>query len=274
MKSYLNYKNQLSGLNEVLVTVQATEKIAASEVHNLEKRVEVLKLYTQHLEKALYRLHLLYPQLENNPYLKSNNQGKRILVSIFGDKGLVGGLWHNMVDLIQNLKASYDEIVVFGLKGKEYLLEEKVQITRTFINTEAMVEYLFFRYKNKELSRVDLIYPAFVSLSHQLPKLGKILPFTFINEDDSPILDEGIPLFTPSKKSVADFLLERYITSFLLKIVLETKLSELSARTVSSEHAQAKTKEVIKQIKKEYLKDRKKVLTLRQLESFLNHQII
>ena len=55
---------------------------------------------------------------------------------------------------------------------------------------------------------------------------------------------------------------------------METKLSELSARTVAMEQATAKTKELIQKLTINYTKERRRVVTQRQLESFAARKII
>ena len=84
----------------------------------------------------------------------------------------------------------------------------------------------------------------------------------------------GLPIFEPSKKEVFKALTQKYIGMFFRKIVMETKLSELSARTVAMEHASAKTDELIKKISLNYLKERRRAITQKQLESFAVHKII
>ena len=61
---------------------------------------------------------------------------------------------------------------------------------------------------------------------------------------------------------------------YFQKIIMETKLSELSARTVAMEHATTKTVELVQKLKLNYTKQRRRVITQRQLESFTTHKII
>jgi len=54
---------------------------------------------------------------------------------------------------------------------------------------------------------------------------------------------------------------------------METKLSELAARTAAMEHAAETTKKLIHQLKINYFKERRRSATQKQLESFVVHEL-
>ena len=97
MRKYFEYKNQIQGLKDVLSTVKTTEKIAASHIHFFKKETKNLELYTKLLEQAIARLLKFYSP-ENYEFLQEKSRGKKAIVLITGDKGLVGGLYHNLVN--------------------------------------------------------------------------------------------------------------------------------------------------------------------------------
>lgn len=69
-------------------------------------------------------------------------------------------------------------------------------------------------------------------------------------------------------------MLENYVKVSFAEIALETKLSELSARTVAMEDAAAKTEKLIKKTTLGYSKERRESETQKQLESFSAHKIL
>lgn len=281
MRSLTQHKNQLSGFNDVFETVKTVEKIAATSIRFLNQKVSLLTEYNQALETVLARLYQ-FNQLTNQQLLKTHSSGQTALVVISGDKGLVGALWHNLIDQALRQRHNYDQFVVVGQKGADYLSEEGIKISRLFAGLsdlpqpeqiQPIMDFILTAFRQGQFKRVDVLYPSYHSLSEQKPLFGRLLPFTFIEPTAQPTRgDNGLPIFNVSKQILADFLLEKFITVFFTKIVLEAKLSEVSSRMVSSEHAQKKTQEFISSETKEFLKERKKVLTLKQLESFLSHQ--
>lgn len=281
MKNYIGYKNQINGLQDVLQTVKTTEKIAASSVHLLKTDVNYLGIYSKHIQNTLTRLSL-YHKNQKHPLLSENNHSPKALLILTGDKGLVGGLWHNLISSFIKGDAVYHSIIIYGAKGKNYLTEEKAADKKSFnilnknaeeIKIEDLIDYVFETFKKEKFSTMDILYPEFISLAVQEPRFVSFLPFKF--ELENKIATEnsiGLPIFESSKEKIFDELLQKYTEVFLRKIILETKLSELSARTVSMEHATAKTEGFIKQAELSFVKERRRLFTQRQLESFTSHK--
>lgn len=282
MKSYITYKNQIQGIKDVSETVKTVEKIAASSVHFLKKEVSSLNTYASKLEEMLTRLSLFY-QKKNHPLLQKRGVAKKkTLVVLTSDKGLVGGLWHGVINTFLENVEQYQSIIVIGAKGKNYLEEENMPIIKSFTNlfdippkeeTEHITNYIFDKFKKGAFSQVDILYPRFISLAEQTPTLVSFIPFNFklIKEEK---IGEGLPIFEPSKQKIFNKLLQKYIEVFFHKVIMETKLSELSARTVAMEHATTKTKEFIQKLTLDYTKQRRRIITQRQLENFTAHKIL
>lgn len=297
MKTYLNYKNQLRGFEDVSATVKVMEKIAASSVHFLKNEVANLNKYQQELEKALRSLSFFYSP-RAHPLLQKNKAKAKALMVMSADKGLVGGLWHQLVNLVLVRKADYSSIIVIGRKGENYLKEEKVVLTKAFNGfvdipelkqVDLLAGYVFDKFKKGKFARVDIVYPRFVSLAKQEPSFISFLPFeltaltkTVNNQAKSFSSSQsgskrffsqslGLPLFEPSRQGLFSVLIGKYIKIYLHRIVLETKLSELSARTVAMEHASAKTNQMIQKLTALFRKERRRIVTQRQLRSFSSH---
>lgn len=288
MRKYFEYKNEIQGLNDVISTVKATEKIAASNIHLLKKETKNFELYIKSLEQAIKRL-LLFYSVKNYPFLSQKIQGQKTIVIITGNKGLVGGLYHNLVNLFLKEHENYQSLINIGDKGRRYLEEENIKIYRSFSNISeipqsqeitAITNYIFSEFQTKKVKKIDILYPRFISISQQEPTIVRFLPFEFSlnksNHEDELSAEKnlGLPIFEPSSKKVFDRLFKKYIKIFFYKIIIEAKLSEISARTVAAEHAAAKTKESIQNLIIDYSKERRKITTQRQIESFIIHQTV
>ncbi len=281
MKAYLDYKNQINGLGDVADTVKTTEKIAASAIHSLKKKVSSLDSYTSNIENFLNRLSLFYSKKDND-LLQEKENNEKMLVILTGNKGLVGDLWHKVIDEFLNQKNKYQFIVVVGQKGNNYLQEEKISITKSFVipndvysmeDIKQITDYIFSEFHSKNLSKIDILYPHFISLAEQRAVIIPFLPFQFnLNNQKEHAI--GFPIFITAKKIIFNNLLQKYIRVIFSKIIMETKLSEFSARTVSMEHANVKIGEFIKKSTLNYMKRRRRFMTQKQLESFIVHKII
>lgn len=288
MKTYIDYKNQLQGFKDVSETVKAVEKVTASSIHLLKQRVANLSVYVAEMEKTLTRLSLFY-QKKTHPLLREGARGKRAIVVVTGEKGLLGGLWHEIVNAFFEKARLYKFVAVIGAKGESYLKEEGASIAKSFAgltetpqekDVERIAGYFFNEFKKGGISRVDILYPRFISLTEQRPLLLPFLPFRFTprtdhenNSEESSPEALGLPIFEPAKDKFFDQLLQKYIGVFFYRTIAEAKLSELSARTISMEHASAKTKDVLKKLRLNYLKNRRRCMTEKQLESFAVHRV-
>ena len=165
MKTYLDYKNQIEGFEDVSETVKAMEKISASSVHFLKQKVANLNTYASEIESVMAELSLFY-QNKNSPLLQENTSGKKTLIILSGERGLVGGLWHNLIGAFLETGGHYQSIIVAGAKGENYLKEEGARIEKKFANpadgpeismVEEITDYIFSEFKNKA-GRYAVIY--------------------------------------------------------------------------------------------------------------------
>ncbi|MCA9372183.1 F0F1 ATP synthase subunit gamma [Candidatus Woesebacteria bacterium] len=283
MKAYLTYKTQIKGFSDVAATVKMTEKIAASTVHRLKHEVLNLQDYIGSIERVLARLSRFY--VKKDHVFFQHTSGNRALVVLSGDKGLVGDLWHSLARAFVSALDDYRAIIVLGKRGSHYLREEHAPVLQSFkqdgiIPTQEEIALLtktiFDGLKKKAFTRVDILYPRFVSLAQQKAVFVPFVPFAFqpdhAQDDSSPQHALGIPIFEPSRYAIFDRLLQKYMQLFVYKLVLETKLSECSARTVAMEHASVKTKELIQTLNHDFKKEQRRLITQRQLESFATHR--
>lgn len=288
MKTYRTYMDQSEGFRDVLETIKAAEKIAASSVHFLRQTVANLNQYAELIGQVMARL-TQFVSDPKNPLLLEKKTGKKALVLFTADKGLVDGLWHSLVNELIGQVANYGFVICIGSKGDKYLREEGVSIHKSFTRVtdissqETLVEiteYLYSNFIGGQFSGVDLLYPRFLSLSEQVPAILPYLPFRFeakaLRDSAQPKAAEtlGLPIFEPSKRQLFHRLLKKHIELFFARIAQETKLSELSARTTAMEHARVKTDQLIQKVTYDFLKSRRQSATQRQLESFSAHNTL
>jgi len=301
MKTYAEYKNKVDAFTDVLETVKTVEKIAASYIHFLKQEVENLRLYTFEIEKLMRRFSLFYSS-KSKPLLSRTETGKRGVIIIAGDNGLVGGLYHNLTTffLEQNKNYKYSFVIVFGKKGEKYLTQEKIEVERSFPlpathfidqDVQQTTAYVFSEFKRRNFPKIDIIYSKFISLAEQKPVLLPFLPFNFsLKKDNNPTAerkanndkgresfkekDFGFPVFEPAKKEIFNWFFQKYVETIFYRIIMEAKLSELSARTVAMEQASKDTEKMIRNLMLAYFKQRRRVITQRQLESFAVHKLL
>ncbi len=279
MQTYKYYEDLTEAILGVGETVKIIEKISAGTARSLEDQVDQMKKYIQTIEMILARL-LIFYRNNQHPLLKNNSvHSKRALVIITGQKGLVGGLWQEVLEKFFENKNRYQALIVIGEKGKNKLQGLHINVNKFFVHpiqkewslssqiaTEGIMKYVLEHFYQGDFETVDVLYPQFHSLINQSPIITPLLPFQFDFKDS--VSGDGLPVFEQSKKRIFGKLLDKYIHSFFSAIILEAKLSELSARTVSMEYASNTTDKLIKKLNFQYHKNRRMIITQRQLENF------
>ncbi len=278
MKTYSAYQEERDGFTDVLETVKTIEKIAASSVHFLKENVGNLDRYVKDIERMLSRMDVPAGRREH-PLMRKRAAGPRALLVVTGDRGLVGGLWHAVAAAARVHAAAYRVVLAVGTSGASVLREEGVRPAKSFAaqtgDEDAVTDYVFGEFTKGSVARVDVLYPRFRSLAEQEPALVPFLPFDVA----MPLGDGGevekpafIPLYEPGKQRVFEELFQRYVAASFRRIVLEARLSELSARTVAMEHAAEKTRGYIGKLSLRFRKGRRALLTEEQLENFAAHR--
>ncbi len=287
MKAYISYKENIRGFQDVSATVKTVEKVAASSISSLKKEVAAMQQYLNYLDTVLGTLLNFYLPADHYLLIPPRHPAhKKALIILAGDKGLVGGLWHNLVSHLLSVSHDYHYIILRGDKGKRFLMEEEMKwwkfyAQQDFDNEETqssqLMEMVFEGIRNQSFDQVDVLYPQFDSLAQQLPTIATLVPFNFdhrLGEQGKTNSQsaEGLPVFEGSKKELFDRLLQKYIKVFFYQIIMETKLSELSARTVAMEHASVMSDRLVRQMFAEFLKARRQTMTQKQLEIFSIHR--
>ncbi len=279
MKTFSSYHHQIQGFEDVSATVKVVEKIAASSVHVLKQDVLALNTYVRNLEQTLAELALFYPKA-THPFVQAKPEGKRALILFTGDKGLVGGLWHKMINLYLEKKETYQAVFLVGEKGKRYLAEERIEIASPFsVNDrdtedqkiDRLMQNVFEAFRQGTWSHIDIAYPKFISLVEQEPTILPFLPFSF-RPNKTKETAIGIPIFEPSRSHLFETLIQKYIDVFFRGLVMEAALSEDAARMIAMEHASQKTDEFVDKFKFAFRKDRRRSITQKQLERFSAHK--
>lgn len=282
-KRYIALKKQIGEIQEIKDITDVLEKVAAANVHYLANTNKIMEQY----EMMLGKIFSDFTQDNiQHPFLNHQPKGKMLSIILTAEKSLCGGLFNNLID---DFIAHYDkeDILVIGQAGRRILEERSIPVNYFFpaindipqekdirlIKKLILGWYLKGKYKG-----IIIYYPEFTSLDIQHPKSLIFLPFTksqFIHylQSKSPNLKMnypvkqdnyhviGYPIYEPSSKQLLDYLMKQYLGMFFYQKVLETKLSELSARTVAMGEAGERAKELASHMKHQYFKIKRAAVT-------------
>lgn len=201
---------------------------------------------------------ILLEKKVKHPYLLERKELKSTIVVVTSDEGFLGGLNTLLINKTMDQKHSpNDEIVVLGERGARYLedLNQKfiffpgVTDQVRYEEVTKVRDYLLNGYR-KNIGRIIIVYPEFVSLTLQRVTAMKFLPWTpevHLNNDDVALkaqfskifLDEV--LIEPDNRWVLEAVIDLWSGYKLQDIFWSAKQSEFAARIM---HLEGSTQEL------------------------------
>ena len=280
-KKYIVFKKQVSEIEDIRETAKALEKIAAANVHYLNITSQRIKDYDGEIKRIFCDL----GETASSHPLFRQNEAKKLNILLTSERGLCGPLLNKLLDFF-NLKTKKDDkILVMGKKGEELLRERSKEPDYFFPaqkeipqknDIKEMEELVISQFLEGKVGEVAVFYPSFESLAVQNPRVFAFLPIEeerFKAETGEAREAEGFPIYEPSKKQILDYLIKEYLGLVFYQMVLETKLSELSARTVAMEDAGEKAQKLIKQITLKYFREKREQTTKSINDLYGHHRV-
>ncbi|MCA9361878.1 F0F1 ATP synthase subunit gamma, partial [Candidatus Kaiserbacteria bacterium] len=242
MKSYTQHKQEVAGYRDVHETVQILEKIAAGQLHTLQRTAEALELYTHTMFNLMLRLETLSGRsLFSRSSSQRSTSNVELAVILSGDKGLVGDLWHKLYEKYhEHYYGKQVELLVIGERGQLLWPEgglhkvthfsfsdrfpthqELIELANSLHNAVAMDLY----------SSVSVLYVEATSIITHEPVVTDLLPLLpRINMPQTASLEQhlGLPIVDVSYEELANDLMKKYLVNRLQQLSMEVALSEFS----------------------------------------------
>lgn len=271
MRKYLQFKKEFEAIEDIKKTLKTFEKISSAKIPSLKEKTKTLFSFLEKIEKVTSRLFQFFLP-KNHWAINSSNEGKSLLLIFGADKGLCGDFHHLVINALLERKSFYDIFWIFGKKTEKFLKEEGIFAKESFSleeNLEEIFKKIIFLFKKKKFKRVDFLFLKYFSFFRREPCFLRFLPLSFEKKEGT-----GFPIFEPSPKEIFEFLLEEKLKATFLKVFLSSRLSEETLRVLTLEHSFKETEKILSKMMYNYFKQRRKEISLEQMESFLSHKII
>lgn len=209
----------------------------------------------------------------NHPYLTSGASDKIAVIVITSNRGLAGGYNSNVVKLITgNDKLTRDrtEIYCIGHKGREalerngytiYSDNSEVIEAPCYCDAADICAKVLKQFTNGEIGEIYLAYTHFKNTVVHEPKLMKLLPVEF-NEDEIQEADGGLLMnFEPNEEEALDLIIPKYVTSLFFGALVEAVASENGARMQAMDSATSNAEDMISDLSLKYNRARQGSIT-------------
>jgi len=257
LKQELEFNRSLGNIIEIL------KLTALAQFRSFQFKDKPNADYLKELENAFM---ILGKRAQDHPYFSDpairQSQGierkslPAAIVIVTSDEGFLGGLNTFLVNTgLEQSKSADDEVLVIGERGARYVEDAKVFFSYfpgisddvKYGETERLSDYILDNYK-KKFGRVVIIYPRFVSLTHQKIELFQLLPAPLKTgdgvsgrADSNPPYHEPELALEPTEERVIDILIALWLKFKLFEIFWSSKQSEAAARIM---HLEGSTQEL------------------------------
>jgi len=269
-------KNKIIATKKTGQVTKAMEAVSAVKMRKSQEKALQGRPYVRSALRILARLASSRDGL-SHPFVTPKTAGKRLVVVVTSDKGLVDEITKGEDKL---------EVIPVGRKAVDYANRMGLTTHGSYINISDDVKIsdvaniadsVFSLYKDGQYKSVEVIYQNFISTFEQAPTCRRVLPLDpaellFVLQSIRPktgrfseaeeSIDRGTDyLIEPSTEVVLDSLIPQLIEIIIYHSLIESKASEHSARMVAMKNATDKTKEVIKSLTIKYNKERQAAIT-------------
>jgi F-type H+-transporting ATPase subunit gamma len=258
-------RKRIDSTESTMQITKAMQMVATARLNKIQKQWKGIKDFSYYAETILKKS----PFIEDNFYTQEG-EGTLIL-AITPDMGLAGSFPSDLIKEALALKQNTEDFkgfLIIGAKGYYSLRNEGVLLSRTNLydipkvdHAEFLAEDLFYIMRQKNITKVKVLYGKLKNALVQLPSTFDLLPI----KKEHLEIDERYE-YEPSTEIVFESAAYLYVLSKLYQFLFETKLSELYARQNAMKNATDNASDLIEELTLEYNKQRQTAITQELIE--------
>lgn len=208
----------------------------------------------------------------DHPYLRAGESGKKAVLVITSNRGLAGGYNANVIRQITESGMKREELRLYtvGRKGREILERRGYEVAADysevinapmFRDAAEIGERLLLDFEKGEVGEIYLAYTSFKNTVVHEPKMIRLLPVEFDEEELTPVQAAALMNYEPDEEEVLNIMIPKYITSLLYGAFVEAQASENGARMQAMDSATDNAEEIIDKLSLQYNRARQGSIT-------------
>jgi len=257
MASLRELRRQVKSIKSTQQITKAMKLVAAARLNRAQERILSARPFAFKLEALLQELSYLSKAQgaePSHPFLKERKGSRVDLVVVTADRGLCGGFNANIIRRsLQFLREHpQDDVRVWlvGRKGRDFYHRFYQKIEKEYVNIFQRLSYLqaevigadlIQSFLASETRLVVVLYNEFKSRLQQHLVLRPLLPVLEI----PAVQPRNDFIYEPSRPSILEELLPRYVKAQIYRILLESQAAELAARMSAMDSATNNARDLI-----------------------------
>lgn len=268
-------KLRIKGINETKKITKAMKLISASKLKKAKLMHEATMPFFRKVQDTMTDILSHMPDIETVYFDKRENKKDRKIgyIVVASDKGLNGGFNHNIIKLADSIIDKKNSVVFpIGNVVINHVLKEGYEVIQDFgyngeINdisvSQEIANHLIDMYKLGMIDELHLIFTEMETALSLKPRVIKLLPLEkqeVINPEKKS--DEFMKLeLEPTPETVLNVLASKYVKGILYSGLIESYVSEHSARMNAMDSATSNAEKIIKQLTLNYNRVRQSAIT-------------
>ena len=264
-------KRRIKSVESTKKITKAMELVATSKLRKTRNQLEQSKPYYTNVAQMVAEILANCKGNNDSVYLVENKDiEKEVFIVIASSLGLCGGYNANIFKEIKGAIKPGDYVYSIGSKATSYLLKnhqgvtdhkfDDLNTTFDFKDVTKLVAELTKMYREKEISKIKIVYTEFVNNLTFRPRIVTLLPVDPSDFDHIEISKKST-LFEPSPEEVLDSLIPMYLQAVIYGYIIESATSENAARRTSMENANDNADELTEQLLLKYNQARQTAIT-------------
>ena len=264
-------KRRIKSVESNKKITKAMELVATSKLRKTRNQLEQSKPYYTNVAQTVAEILANCKGNNDSIYLVENKDiEKEVFIVIASSLGLCGGYNANIFKEIKGAIKPGDYVYSIGSKATSYLLKnhqgvtdhkfDDLNTTFDFKDVTKLVAELTKMYREKEISKIKIVYTEFVNNLTFRPRIVTLLPVDPSDFDHIEISKKST-LFEPSPEEVLDSLIPMYLQAVIYGYIIESATSENAARRTSMENANDNADELTEQLLLKYNQARQTAIT-------------
>ena len=279
MANLKDIRNRIKSVKSIQQVTKAMKMVAAAKMRRAQENMEQSRPYTARLSTMLDNL-IIDVDRKLLPELQLRNQiNKKLFIIITGDRGMAGAFNTNVTKIAHQAIDEFGKdnsiLICIGKKGFSYFKNRNYNILDHYIDFWADLNFqqainissnIIKQYINGSIDQVQIIYNEFITVGKQEVYNKTFLPLTYEPEKQKNNSITSDRIYEPSKETVVQTLVPKYLNTQIWQYLLESFASEQAARMLAMENATSNAQDMIKDLTLQFNKARQSAITTEMLE--------
>ena len=256
-------KTRINSVNSTKQVTKAMELVASSKMRKAKDRALAARPYFGTMYNTVKDI-ATNTRGVRNVFLKQREVKNRCYIVVAGDRGLAGGYNSNITKLtLSHMDGKKEKVMTVGKKSTEFFSKRGYDILKSTESVEkcdyneaiAFAQEAMDLYKKGEIDEVYMVYTEFVSPLTQNPKLLKVLPLAFEEENKETkeqAAKKARVQYLPSAEVVLGHIIPKYVSGIVYDGIIESFASEQAARRTAMSSATDNADEMLSNLELSY----------------------